>query len=260
MGAGIGIRRRRPGRVVALAAVVAAGCLAVVVSLAGADDPPPAAAEGDPPIRTVPTRNGPTEFPGAPAPSESSPSSEPPTTTAPPPSSSSHPSPPHYEVWAGPGCTGGGYTESGRYADGFEGWYTVRTGGFRGGGCDGRFSALPMSGSATRDHDNSATWTWEVGPAYRTCDLAVHVPIPPRPQDAAGDPSVYQLLAHGTPYATFTVDQVDNPGSLVPTGHHPLRTPTFTVRLVDRGQDWGGPPTRDQAHHAAGQMRLTCQA
>ncbi|WP_329119472.1 adhesin [Streptomyces sp. NBC_01353] len=255
---GIRIKRRGPGRAVALAAVAAVSCLAVVVSLAGAEDPPPAAAEGDPPIRTVPTRNGPTEFPGAPAPSTSSPSGEPPTTTAPPPSSSSHPSPPHYEVWAGPGCEGGGYTESGRFADGFEGWYTVRTGGFRGGGCDGRFSALPMSGSATRDHDNSATWTWEVGPAYRTCDLAVHVPSPPRPQDAAGDPSVYQLLAHGTPYATFTVDQVDHPGTLVPTGHHPLRTPTFTVRLLDRGQDWGT-PTREQAHHAAGQMRLTCR-
>ncbi|WP_254705479.1 hypothetical protein [Streptomyces vilmorinianum] len=147
--------------------------------------------------------------------------------------------------------------ESGRYEDGDEGWYTVVTGGYRGGGCDGRFSALPMSGSATKDRDNSATWTWHVGPEYRTCALAVHIPYPPRPQDAAGDPSVYQLLANGTPYAIFALDQRANPGTLLPAGTHHLRTPTFTVRLLDRGEDWGT-PARENAHHAAAQMRLTC--
>ncbi|MEU6879395.1 adhesin [Streptomyces sp. NPDC046712] len=208
-------------------------------------------AENDPPIRTVPTRNGPTAFPGEPTPP-----SAPPSPSTPPVHESS--APPYYEVWAGPGCEGGGYTESGRYEDGDEGWYTVRTGGYRGGGCDGSFSALPMSGSPTKDHDNSATWTWRVGPTYRTCDLAVHIPHPPRPQDAAGDPSVYQLLANGTPYATFTLHQRAHPGTLLPAGTYPLHTPTFTVRLLDRGQDWGT-PTLEGAHHAAGQMRLTCR-
>ncbi|MFF3319374.1 hypothetical protein ACFYV5_28245 [Streptomyces sp. NPDC003035] len=115
-----------------------------------------------------------------------------------------------------------------------------------------------MSGSPTEDHDNAAVWTWRVDPAYRTCGLTVHVPRPPRPQDAAGAPSVYQLLADGTPYATFTLDQHAHPGALLPAGTHRLRTPTFTVRLLDRGQDWGI-PAREGAHHAAAQMRLTCR-
>ncbi|MCT4356302.1 adhesin [Streptomyces sp. Je 1-79] len=261
-GAGGGIRR---GGAWALVAVVAVGCLALVVSLGGAEEPPPAS-ETDPPVRALPvlpTRNGPTGFPGdeaAPPSASTSPSGSPSTTAPhPPPSPHGAPHEARYEEWAGPGCAGGAYTETGRYQDGFEGWYTVTRGGFRGGGCDGRFSAMPMSGSSTKDRDNSATWSWHVGPGYDTCALAVHVPSPPRPQDAAGEPSVYQVLANGTPYATFTVYQPANTGSLLPVGSYPLGTPTFTVRLVDRGQDWGS-SAREGAHHAAGQMRLTCQA
>lgn len=253
----------RRGGAWALVAVVAVGGLALVVSLSGAEEQPPPAAASDPPVRTLPTRNGPTAFPGGePAPSSAStpPADTSPTTSAHPstPPPSPHPSGVPYEVWAGPGCTGGAYTETGRYSDGFEGWYTVRVGGFRGGGCDGRFSSMPMSGSSTKDRDHRATWSWHVGPGYETCALAVHVPSPPRPQDAAGEPSVYQVLANGTPFATFTVFQPANVGALLPVGTYPLGTPTFTVRLLDRGQDWGS-AAREGAHHGAGQMRLTCR-
>ena len=243
---------------------VGAGCLVAVVTLSGGEAPPPAA--GEPPVRTLPTRIGPTEFPGEPSrtPSTSAPArTSPPVSGAPAPT---HPSrdpsgssgPPSYTVWAGPGCTGGDYHETGRYADGFEGWYTVTRGGYRGGGCDGRFSAMPMSGSPTEDHDNSATWTWHVSPDYTNCELSVHIPYPPRPADAAGNPSVYELLDRGTPYAAFTLDQTAHPGELLRAGNYTLRTTVFTVRLLDRGQDWGS-SSLEHAHHAAGQMRLTCR-
>ncbi|MFE5615265.1 adhesin [Streptomyces sp. NPDC056470] len=267
-GGGIDRTSTRRGGAWALVAVVAVGCLALVVALGDESEERPPAAASDPPVRTLPTRNGPTAFPGAPGggpalPSASTPPDGSPSTSAHPSAATRppHPTLPPYEVWAGPGCTGAGatYTETGRFSDGFEGWYTVNVGGFRGGGCDGRFSAMPMSGSSTKDRDNRATWSWHVGEGYGTCALAVHVPTPPRPQDAAGEPSVYQVLANGTPYATFTVYQPANVGALLPVGSYPLGTPTFTVRLLDRGLDWGS-EAREGAHHAAGQMRLTCRA
>ncbi|WOX23829.1 adhesin [Streptomyces solicathayae] len=267
--------RRRPAKGAALlaAGVVAMTLVAVTVVVLGRGDGAqpaavaagrPGAGPGDGPVRAIPTRITPTEFPTE---EETEPESSGPSTSRTPtptrlPTPSARPSasrPPTYESWAGPGCAGGGeYREYGRYADGLDGWYTVTRGGYRGGGCDGRFTALPMSGSATEDHDNAATWTWHVGAPSTRCALAVHVPSPPRPQDAAGDPSVYQVLADGVPYATFSVDQTAHHGRLLTTAAYPLRGDTFTVRLVDRGRDWGSAEW-EGAHHGAGQMRLTCR-
>lgn len=254
--------RRRPtsGVVLLTVGVVAVTAVAVTVVVLGRGDAgPPAGAVGRPGggiVRAVPTRIAPTAFPtDSASPEPTAPETSPPTPSLPPPTSATRP--PTYESWAGPGCSGGEYREEGRYADGLDGWYTVTRGGYRGGGCDGRFTALPMSGSATRDHDNTATWTWRVDAPYDRCALAVHVPTPPRPQDAAGDPSVYQVLADGVPYAAFKVHQPGHHGELLHTESYPLRGPVFTVRLVDRGQDWGA-AAREGAHHGAGQMRLSC--
>ncbi|MFF0450243.1 adhesin [Streptomyces sp. NPDC004609] len=176
-----------------------------------------------------------------------------------PPSGTAHP---EYSAWAGPGCTGGGqYKEHGRYADGFEGWYTVRTGGHRGDGCDGRFSAIPMSGSESKDNGNTATWSWYVGSGYTTCSLAVVVPKAPRPQDVAGEPSVYRVLADPADddslIKTFEVNQTQLRGRGAVIQKIPVRGQRLTVRLVDRGRDWGG--DREGAHHAAAQMRADCR-
>ncbi|MHC3390491.1 adhesin [Streptomyces lavendulocolor] len=219
--------------VLAAGSVVAAGCLIASVLLLGGDARPDTEPVGRPPERSLPSRITPTR-------------------------------PPVYTVWAGPGCaTDTGYREGGRVENGTAGWYTVPSGGFRGGGCDGRFTALPMSGSPDRDGTGTATWTWPIGEDYTECALAVYVPEGPRDIDVAGDPTVYRVLADpddpSSTYAAFGVLQTIHRGSLVQVGSYPVKSPTFAVRLTDRGRDWG---TRSLvgAHHAASQLRLTCRA
>ncbi|WP_406861478.1 adhesin [Streptomyces sp. HUAS MG47] len=266
---------QRGGTVLLVAGVLTvAAAITVVVLLGGGEGDAgrgeAVARPGDGLVRAVPTRIGPTEFPSEfptepPTPSTeptgsasaTAPTSEPPTS----PPAQAPPRPRTYEAWAGPGCEGGGsgeYLERGRFEDGREGWYTVRSGGHRGDGCDGGFSAIPMSGSATRDNGNTATWSWHVGGGYGSCMLAVQVPAPPDRQDAAGDPSVYEVLADGRVYARFEVDQPAHSGELLHTAWYPLRDDRFTVRLLDRGVDWGS-DAREGAHHGAAQMRLSCR-
>ncbi|MDT0492207.1 adhesin [Streptomyces griseus] len=167
--------------------------------------------------------------------------------------------------WAGPGCTAGEYREDGRFERGEAGWYTVASGGFTGGGCDGRFSAVPMSGSPTEDRRSTATWSWHLGDGYRTCALTVFVPSLTEdgsPRDAAGDPSVYRVLSDPdeaeSAYTGFAVRQTQHRGSSVDVGDFPVKGDTFAVRLLDRGRDWGA-ADRVGAHHAAAQMRVACR-
>ncbi|MEV6782179.1 adhesin [Streptomyces sp. NPDC051098] len=170
---------------------------------------------------------------------------------------------PAYSAWAGPGCDGGGrYEEEGRFRDGFAGWYTVNVGGHKGDGCDGRFTSIPMSGSATKDTDGTATWSWYVGSGYTTCSVAVVVPKGGRDEDVAGDPTFYKVLADpddpGSLIKTFQVDQVAlrDRGAIIQK--IPVRGQQLTVQLVDRGVDFGA--GREGAHHAAAQMRADCTA
>ncbi|ORT58944.1 hypothetical protein BKD26_15930 [Streptomyces sp. CB03238] len=211
--------------------VVAAGCLIAAVTLLGGDTRPDPGLDGRFPERSLPSRIAPTR-------------------------------PPTYTAWAGPGCEDGRYVEGGRFENGDAAWYTVASGGFRGGGCDGRFTALPMSGSPDRDGTGTATWTWPVGTDYERCALAVFVPKGPRDIDVAGDPAVYRVLADpddpSSTYAAFGVRQPVHRGTLVQVGTYPVRSPTFTVHLTDRGRDWGAAPLTG-AHHAAAQLRLTCR-
>ncbi|WP_256096887.1 adhesin [Streptomyces agglomeratus] len=231
--------------------------------------------------RGVPTRIGPTGPPEAPAapppgasrtPGPSSPAatSRPPAKTPRvpknpknpknPPPPARHPS---YTAWAGPGCSAGHYEEFGRFENGDAGWYTVDSGGFDGGSCDGRFSAVPMSGAPDKDRGNTATWSWRVGDGFEECALAVYVPKSARDVDVAGDPTFYRLLAdpddNESSYAAFAVRQTDHRGDLVSVGSHEVRGDTFAVQMIDRGRDWGD-DDRVGAHHAAAQMKITCRA
>ncbi|MER7107349.1 adhesin [Streptomyces sp. NPDC000229] len=218
--------------VLAAGIVVAAGCLTASVALLGGDDGPDTDPGGGLPERSLPSRIAPTR-------------------------------PPTYTAWAGPGCTTDTtYREQGRFENRDVAWYTVASGGFRGGGCDGRFTALPMSGSPDRDGTGTATWTWPVGTDYTRCALAVYVPKGPRDIDVAGDPTVYRVLAdpddRTSTYAVFGVLQTIHRGTLVQVGTYPVKSPTFTVHLTDRGRDWGA-ASLTGAHHAAAQLRLTCR-
>lgn len=233
-----------------------------------AGDAPPAGIDpgldelGGVPQRIAPS-TVPSDAPSPPLPSArpKPPSASDPAFTAPP---ERRPGP-SYEAWAGPGCTGGGrYEEEGRYDDGDEGWYTVRSGGHRGDGCDGRFTAIPMSGARDEDSGGRATWTWYVGGGYRTCTVAVVVPGSERAEDVAGQPSTYRVLSDpGDPDSAvriFEIDQTRLRGEGVVVERVPVHDQRLTVQLVDRGQDWGRDRGRDRkgAHHAAAQMRAEC--
>ncbi|MGX1504236.1 UNVERIFIED_CONTAM: hypothetical protein RKD43_002861 [Streptomyces graminofaciens] len=171
---------------------------------------------------------------------------------------------PAYSAWAGPGCTGGGlYSEENRFSDGDDGWYTVSSGGHRGDGCDGRFTAVPMSGRSTKDSGGRATWSWYVGSGYDTCSVAVVVPAGPRDQDVAGRPTTYNVLSDpddpGSVVKVFEIDQTELRGSGLVVEKVPVHDQRLTVQLVDRGVDQGE-GERAGAHHAAAQMRAECRA
>ncbi|MFE4373390.1 adhesin [Streptomyces sp. NPDC056835] len=215
--------------------------------------------------RGVPTRIGPPELPGlggGGSSTPSSPSQDAGETFSPEPEPEPEPDPdPGYSAWAGPGCASGEYSEHGRFENGDAAWYTVTNGGYEGGSCDGRFSAVPMSGSPAQDRGSTATWSWKLGKAYAKCALAVYVPDSGRPTDTAGHPTVYRVLRDPTDttsaYAAFGVRQTAHRGSLVRVGSYRVEGESFSVQLLDRGRDWGS-QDRYGAHHAAAQMKLNC--
>ncbi|MFJ8075370.1 adhesin [Streptomyces sp. NPDC096176] len=229
---------------------------------AGGPAPGAAGEPGD--LGGAPERIAPTEPPEtSPPPARARP--KPPSTPKPKdPKAPNEPSGPSYSAWAGPGCTGGGrYREEGRFRDGDDGWYTVSSGGHRGDGCDGSFTAIPMSGSRTEDRGGSATWFWYVGSGYRTCSIAVVVPDSGRDRDAAGQPTTYNVLKDpedpGSTVKTFEIDQTKLRGRGLVIEKVPVHDQQLTVQLVDRGQDWGA-DDRGGAHHGAAQMRAECRA
>ncbi|MDP5312653.1 adhesin [Streptomyces poriferorum] len=200
------------------------------------------------------------------APTRISPSA-PATFTPSPPSSPSSPAASarpgyRYTAWAGPGCSTGEYREYGRFENGDAGWYTVDAGGFRGSSCDGRFSAVPMSGSPDEDRGSTATWSWHLGAGFRECALTVFVPRSDRDQDVAGNPTVYRVLSDpfdaDSAYTGFAVRQTVHRGSAVDVDSYPVKGDTFAVQLIDRGRDWGSTQLVG-AHHAAAQLRASCR-
>ncbi|MFJ3706137.1 MULTISPECIES: adhesin [Streptomyces] len=167
-----------------------------------------------------------------------------------------------FTAWAGPGCTTGAYMENGRFENGDAGWYTVESGGFGESPCDGRFSALPMSGSPDQDRGSSAVWSWYLGDGFRECALTVFVPRSVRDSDVAGAPSVYRVLSDprdtDSAYTGFAVRQPEHRGTAVDVRSYPVKGDTFAVQLVDRGRDWGDAELVG-AHHAAAQLKASCR-
>ncbi|MGW7367446.1 adhesin [Streptomyces sp. NPDC054841] len=248
------LSRFRKG-LLAAGVVVVLGCfVAAAAMLTGSDaDDGRSSADGADSIGGggVPTRVGPTSLPDDDE-SATSPPAGSPTSTA-----------PGFEQWAGPGCRTGHYREVGRFENGVAAWYTVRSGGQRDSSCDGSFTAVPMSGSATKDHGGTAIWSWDLDRSYRQCSLAVFVPRTNHATDVAGDPTLYRVLADPADvtsgYTGFGVRQTDHRGSLVQVGSYPVKgDKVFAVQLLDRGRDWGS-AERLGAHHAAAQMRLNCR-
>ncbi|MEV4877506.1 adhesin [Streptomyces cyaneofuscatus] len=263
---------RRRKALLTAGVVVAAGGLATVAALlvsgggsvaGGTSRTDAAGRTGALPDRIgggAPTRIGPGEdAPAAPSPEEP-PSEAPEAPEVPEPPASPDEEGRRFTQWAGPGCTAGEYREYGRFERGEAGWYAVASGGFTGGGCDGRFTAVPMSGSPTEDRGSTATWSWHLGEGFRECALTVFVPEG-RARDVAGDPTVYRVLSDpadaDSAYTGFAVRQTQHRGSAVEVGNYPVKGDAFAVLLIDRGRDWGA-SDRVGAHHAAAQMRVVC--
>ncbi|MFC9245945.1 adhesin [Streptomyces sp. NPDC057136] len=267
-----------PGRRKALLAagvVVAAGGLVTVVSFLVSTDGdgfrggrPGSVGRADAlpdPVGGAPSLISPgTEVPRTPPAGSASPSGKPDAGATPSSTAKSPPDRPRYRytAWAGPGCSTGEYREHGRFENGDAGWYTVDSGGFTGSSCDGRFSAVPMSGSPTEDRGNTAVWSWHLGKGFRECALTVFVPSSDRDRDVAGDPTFYRVLSDpddpDSAYTGFGVRQPEHRGTPVDVKSFPVKGAVFAVQLIDRGRDWGDEELAG-AHHAAAQLKVSCR-
>ncbi|HEV7935712.1 MAG TPA: hypothetical protein VGP70_25780 [Actinomadura sp.] len=162
-----------------------------------------------------------------------------------------------FNVVAGPGCGGGSYSRVGYYTKGKSGWLSG-SGGFSGQGCNGRFDALPMSGSDT-SHDSGlyALWTFDPG-SHTQCKVQIYIPNKSDRVYVGGSPAHYSVHQKngGAILAGFSFDQPSNRGRWVNgrsfTSHGP-----FWVRVANIGKDWSG-NKRTYAHVAAAQVRATC--
>jgi hypothetical protein len=164
---------------------------------------------------------------------------------------------PKFSVVAGPGCGGGGYSRAGFYTDGRSGWLTGSD-GYSGGGCDGRFDALPMSGDANSDDPSLfARWTFDPG-SHHDCAVTVYTPDNGSRVYVGGSPAHYSIhrVSHGTALAGFHIDQPASLGRWV-SGRSFTADGPFYVRLDNTGQDWTG-DKKTYAHVAAGRVRATC--
>jgi hypothetical protein len=164
---------------------------------------------------------------------------------------------PKFSVVAGPGCGGGGYTRVGFYTDGESGWL-AGSDGSSGGGCDGRFDALPMSGDAGSDDPTLfARWTFDPG-SHHKCAVAVFTPKNGSEVLVGGRPAHFSVhqVAGGAALAGFHIDQPASLGRWTSATSFTTGGP-FYVRLDNTGQDWTG-DRKTYAHVAAGRVRATC--
>ncbi|MFF8285458.1 hypothetical protein ACF06W_22435 [Streptomyces albus] len=169
-----------------------------------------------------------------------------------------------YSAVAGPYCSDGStkWVAQGRYSDGQRGW-TTSEGGYSGSGCGGRYVSVPMSGSATRDDDNAARYTFDTGKVERgSCTVKVHIPGDSQIRRVGGHPTYYTVhdAANGagsTMVGKFTIQQTSNRGSWVTGGTFPVNDGVLSVKLHTRGIDHG---SWDNAHHAASAIRVSCSS
>jgi translation initiation factor IF-2 len=157
------------------------------------------------------------------------------------------------------------FTERGWYSDGISGFFGVRAGGWDKQGCDGRFAAMPMSGSGTRpDPGNYALWTFRTTPVIvGNCQVAAYVPDDHSVVHVGGDPARYQVYdaaaGSGTPVGSFTIDELTTLGTWVSAGTYPVTAGVLTVKLTSAGQDWHGTVVT-HAHLPLSQVMAFCGA
>lgn len=166
--------------------------------------------------------------------------------------------PKKFSLVAGPGCGGGAYARIGYYTGGKSGWL-AGSDGYSGSGCDGRFDALPMSGTTSGDDPTLyARWSFDPGPRHK-CAVAVYTPDNSSRVYVGGSPARYSvhLQSGDTPVTGFHVDQPHTRGRWV-NGRSFTAKGAFYVRLDNTGKDWSG-DTKTYAHVAAAQVRATCR-
>ncbi|MBP0452360.1 hypothetical protein J5Y04_22850, partial [Kitasatospora sp. RG8] len=187
---------------------------------------------------------------------------QPPGQSAPPaPPVASKPAPPTYTAVTGPFCavTGTTVKQYGWFDDGQKGWLT-NSGGYAGDGCNGKFTSVPMQGSANTDDGNSVVYTFNTGPVTSgKCALSVYVPNNGDIKAVGGAPTYYTVQSKSDPGAgtvgSFEVNQVGHRGQWVPVGTFPLSDGRIAVMLHTRGEDWGA---KAYAHHAASAIKANC--
>ncbi len=155
------------------------------------------------------------------------------------------------------------FREAGWYADGINGFLGVSAGGWDHQGCDGRFGAMPMSGSAIRpDPGNYAMWTFRTAPVTAgTCQIAVYVPADPSVEHVGGDPARYQVYdsatASGPAAGSFTIGELARRGQWVSGGSYRLTRGVLAVKLISSGLDWHGNVVT-HAHLPVTQVMVFC--
>ncbi|MFJ4910453.1 hypothetical protein ACIQCR_33000 [Streptomyces sp. NPDC093249] len=215
---------------------------------------------GKAPAPTSSAKGGPTPTKTPAKPRETAGIPQKPATQAPPPP----PAKKQYSAVAGPNCAGAGasFTYSGWYTDGKEGWQKYGSGGYAGGGCNGAFLSLPMSGNAGSDAGNALRWTFRTGSfTSGTCQVSVHIPNNSDIKAVGGKPSYYTVHAGATGsdpiLRSFRLDQQSLRGQWVSAGSVRLTGGVLTVKLHDRGIDWSG-SRETYAHHAGDAARVQC--
>nr|WSX47979.1 hypothetical protein OG409_02855 [Streptomyces sp. NBC_00974] len=171
-----------------------------------------------------------------------------------------------YQAVAGAGCSGSGtgYSQNGWYEDGQAGWKTY-SGGWGGDGCNGRFTAIPMSGAPKKDNGNYALWTFRTGQVSTgRCQVSVYIPNNKDIKAVGGAPAYYtvqsSLSAGSGTIASFNINQTTQLGSWYNAGTYDVRGGQLAVMLHDRGQDWTGSGAKTFAHNAAAAVRVSCTA
>jgi hypothetical protein len=169
--------------------------------------------------------------------------------------------PPTFSSIAGEGCQRSlqrGYDKVGVFTQGLEGWYLRSEGGRRGDGCDGSFTAVPMSGSPIRDQRGQFVMWWFVTRPVETgsCRVSVFVPDSLIKRDVAGRPAFYTVQAgraDSTRVGAFAIDQDLARGSWVDAGRYRVTNGEIAVKMGNRGV------TDSLAHLGAGQVRVQCR-
>ncbi|WP_406136922.1 hypothetical protein [Streptomyces sp. NBC_01089] len=170
-----------------------------------------------------------------------------------------------FSAVGGPHCSSSSvtYEERGAYTDDQEGW-TTHDGSYASGGCTGRYRSMPMSGSSSKDSDNSVIWVFHTGKVTSgSCKVSVYIPDDGVVRHVGGQPSYYTVhdgtTGNDTQLGSFRITQVSHRGQWVGASTYKISKGLLTVKLHDRGDDWSS-SSRDNAHHAVSSVRVECTA